>query len=173
MKFPRFLKKPHSEAPNPFTYGIACTEAAKNTEELRAQELQGIDRYFVISEELESTLDWLIKWAEKNNYSNYFNHFIAIKIRLCTLIRTSFVDPIDADIAMLDAEHAIGKFKLSLKNHDYKLGLGSILDAFNLVEQSAWCDAKNGRKLKIMKFTGKRIEITQPETQQKVEGLLP
>jgi len=97
---------------------------------------------------------------------------LALRIMSTKLIRASWVDPIDVEIAQLELERLINRVEMDMDEDTYEYGGTNLLEAMSKVIQTAWADAKNGRKAKLMKVTPKVFEITMTEPGKKNKGII-
>lgn len=79
------------------------------------------------------------------------------------LIRTSFLEPIDSKIGMLTTELMISRMELMMEKRTYELGGTNLIEAIGEVIMTAYADAMNGRKAKLLKLSGRTTELRIPE----------
>jgi len=96
---------------------------------------------------------------------------LALRVMSSKLIRTSFVDPIDAEIAQLEVERFIDRVEMNMDEDTYEFGGTNLLEAFGKIIQTAWSDAKDGKKARLLKAQGRVIEVGMPE--KKAKGVMP
>lgn len=117
----------------------------------------------------------IVKWqtpGEKGEPRTQINwDLLALRVKTSPLIRTSYVDPIDMQIALLESEMFILRTEMNLNEEEYELGGTNFLEAMGDLIATAWSDAKDGRKAKLLKVSPREIQISMPE-QQKKKGLL-
>jgi hypothetical protein len=94
----------------------------------------------------------------------------AVFIARSSLIRTSYMDPIDAAIGQIRTRRLLRKVKMSMSEEEYENGGALLLDAVRLITDTAWCDAINGRKAKLLKVSPKTFEIQWRDQQKGQKG---
>jgi len=147
------------------------------TQEQTMQDL-GINIHMIEDENLISLLQSMSVELEKDDSGNTVIknvdlNMIATVIMASKLIRTSWVDPIDADIMQLRLKRFMIRQELDMNEDEYELGGTNFNDALYTLLYTAWCDAKNGRKPKLLKVYGKSLEVRVAENKGKgQQGLL-
>jgi len=81
------------------------------------------------------------------------------------------VDPIDVEIAQLEVERFIDRVEMNMDEDTYEFGGTNLLEAFGKIIQTAWSDAKDGKKARLLKAQGRVIEVGMPE--KKTKGVMP
>jgi len=135
----------------------------------------GINLQIIEDEGLNSLLERMSFIENKDNDGNETVTVdldtLALRVMSSKLIRTSFVDPIDAEIAQLEVDRFIDRVEMNMDEDTYEFGGTNLLEAFGKVIQTAWSDAKNGKKARLLKASGRVIEVGMP--QSKKEGVMP
>lgn len=105
---------------------------------------------------------------EKKNPLAHINwDLLALRAKASPLIRTSYVDPIDTLIAQVESEIFVLRIEMNLNEDEYELGGTNFLEAMGDIFMTAWSDAKEGRKAKLLKVAPREYQISIPEPQKK------
>jgi len=131
----------------------------------------GINLQIIEDEGLNSLLEQMSFIKNDDGTMKVDLDTLALRVQNSKLIRTSFVDPIDAEIAQLENERFIDRIEMNMDEDLYEFGGTNLLEAFGKVIQTAWSDAKDGQKARLLKATGRVIEVGMPE--KKGRGVMP
>lgn len=170
--FRRNQKDP-SELRTIATYGAIMGEAQRPQQEAEMMEQLNINIHIIEDEKLNSYLEQIAtKVDEKGNPNGIHLDNMALRILTSKLIRSSWVDPIDVDIAQLEVERLVNRIEMNMDEDTYEYGGTNLLEAVAKVVQTAWSDAKGGRKAKLLKVTPRILEISMPEPGKKRESII-
>lgn len=169
-------KKGYDDKQMAMMHGVLTNQSGMSTSDREALMNLGINREMITDDNLFRILGLLTVRTEDNGdgkpiVQDINPNMLAIRIMASQLIRCSFVDPIDAEIAMLESDRLIKRIEIVMDEDTYEYGGANFLDACNEIIKTAWCDAKNGRKAKLLKVMLKSFEITMPEVQKKREAV--
>ena len=116
-------------------------------------EALGINYHMIHDDDIEKMLI-LGASSEKE-----FNHRLAMRVLASSLFRTSFLDPLDAELYKLEIECEFDDIEISLDDESYEEGELNIISAYRLLCQNAIDDAKFGRKPKLLKAYTKELTV--------------
>jgi hypothetical protein len=148
-------------------HSIFSGESSRSLSEREDAALLGINREMIHDDSLEKWLEKLSVLKSEEDEPIVDMNMMALRIKSSCLIRTSFVDPIDARIHMLEAEQFVERVELDMDEDTYDYGGTNFLEAVKDVIVTGWSDSVNGRKAKLLKVTSKAFEVSVPEQQQK------
>jgi len=155
------------------TYGAIMGDASRPASETEIMETLGINIHIIEDEKLMALLDRMVDTKDENGNPNGVDlDNLALRVMATKLIRGSWVDPIDVDIAQLEVERLINRIEMNMDEDTYEYGGTNLLEAIAKVIQTAWSDAKGGRKAKLLKVTPKVFEISMPEPGKKKESII-
>jgi len=165
-------KKPqNTELQNASAYAVLLGDSQKSPQEMEILERQGINIHMIEDSNLNTYLEKM-SVIENNGKSEVDLNAFALRIMATKLIRASWVDPIDVDIAQLELERLINRVEMDMDEDTYEYGGTNLLEAIAKVIQTAWSDAKGGRKAKLLKVTPRVFEISMPTQRKNKEGLI-
>jgi len=173
FKFLRRNKKDNKETNLVATHALLMGGASRPVSETEMMEQLGINIHMIEDDKLNSFLEKIsiIKDGD-DKVEDIDLNTLALRIMSTKLIRASWVDPIDVDIAQLEVEALIDRIELDMDEDTYEFGGSNLLEAMGKVIQTAWSDAKGGRKAKLMKVTPRVYEISMTEPGKKKSGLI-
>ncbi len=164
-------KKENQEVRNAMKYGAVMGEAGRPVTDQEMMESLGINIHVIEDERLTSMLE-RAAFQNNGNEEGVDLNLFSLRIMTSKLIRSSWVDRIDAMIGQLEAERLVNRIELNMDEDTYEYGGTNLLDAMVKLIQTAWSDATDGRKAKLLKVTPRVFEIGMRETKKK-EGVLP
>ena len=171
-----FKKKSHAseEARQAALHGLIHGDSSRPLTQQQMMEQLGINIHMIEDDTVKQMLQSMSVELQENNgklmaTGNIDVNMLAMIVMTSKLIRTSFVDPIDSEIGMLDAERFVIRQEIDYDEETYELGGSNLNDALSQLIKTAWCDAKNGRKAKLLKVMAKTFEVRTPEA-KKGEG---
>ena len=168
-----FGKKPNNEELREVKAYAAYGEASRPLSEHEIVEQLGINYHMIHDDAIERVLEGSAlrepNGEEEDNPSDRAQT-LAIRVLMSNLIRTSYVDPYDAEINKLKAERDIGLIELDMDEDSYEFGGSNLLNAFATIIKTAWDDAKNGRKAKLLKVMPRTLEIRTGTEEQSKKG---
>lgn len=167
-------KKEPSELQKAAIHSIIAGESGRTASEREDAAILGINLNMIQDEGLTKWLDRLsvIKTNGKDgNPSDAFVdlNMLALRFKCSSLIRTSYVEAADAQIAMMEAEQFVDRIEMDLDEDNYEYGGTNLLEAICDVIKTSWADSVNGRKAKLLKVSPKVFEVNLPEQQKKGE----
>jgi len=156
-------------------HGLVQGDSQRPMTQQQMMEQLGINIHMIEDDTVKQMLQSMSVEVKENNgklvtTGNIDVNMLAMLVMTSKLIRTSFVDPIDSEIGMLDAERFVIRQEIDFDEETYELGGSNLNDAISQLIKTAWCDAKNGRKAKLLKVTAKTFEVRMPEAKKKGEG---
>jgi len=155
------------------THAALMGSLSRPVSDTEMMEQLGINIHMIEDDKLNSFLENISTIKDGDNKITDIDlNTLALRIMSTKLIRASWVDPIDVDIAQLEVEALIDRIELDMDEDTYELGGSNLLEAMGKVIQTSWSDAKNGRKAKLMKVSPKVYEITMTEPGKKKQGIL-
>ena len=144
--------------------GVLMGEAQRPISQQEIIEQLGINIHIIEDDRLNALLEGMAVMRNKDgNVDEVDLDALALRVMASKLIRSSWVDPIDADIAQLEVERFINRVEMNMDEDTYEYGGTNLLEAVGKIIQTAWSDAKNGRKAKLLKVTPRVFEISMPE----------
>jgi hypothetical protein len=168
--FGRESKEP-SELSKVLMHAAFSGEAGRPITEHEMMESLGINVHMIEDTSLTHFLEELSKERnDKKEIVGFDLDIVALRIMVSKLIRTSYVDPIDAQIAQLETERFITRIEMELDEDTYEYGGTNFLEACGKIISTAWSDSINGRKAKILKVMPKAFEISVPSEAEKKKG---
>lgn len=172
FKFLRRNKKTNSETSMIATHAAIMSDASRPVSETEMMEQLGINIHMIEDDKLNTFLETISVVKDCKGKIEVDLNTLALRIMSTKLIRASWVDPIDVDIAQLELERLINRVEMDMDEDTYEYGGTNLLEAMAKVIQTAWSDAKNGRKAKLMKVTPRIYEITMTEPGKKKQGII-
>jgi hypothetical protein len=148
-------------------------ESQRSPVDSELMEQLGINIHLIEDEDLNNLLNKLAIIEGKDGSPPEIDmNALALRVMASKLIRGSWVDPIDVDIAQLELECFMDRIEMSMDEDTYEFGGTNLLEAIAKVVYTAWSDAKGGRKAKLMKVRARLLETAVTETAKKREGIL-
>jgi len=163
-----------SEAHTIAMHGAVMGDSQRPVDEQTMAEQLGINIHTIEDDKLNSFLEQIaIIKGPDGTVKDVDLNALALRVMVSKLIRSSWVDPIDVDIAQLEVERLINRVEMEMDEDTYEYGGTNLLEAVAKIIQTAWSDAKGGRKAKLLKVTPRVYEITMAEPGKKKGGILP
>lgn len=154
-------------------YAFVLGDSQRPPEETEAEKLLGINIHLLEDVELNDLLNQIALLKGKDGNPNDIDlNALALRVMASKLIRGSWVDPIDVDIAQLELERLINRIEMDMDEDTYEYGGTNLLESIAKVVQTAWSDAKYGRKAKLMKVSARVLETTVTEPKKKTGGII-
>jgi hypothetical protein len=162
-----------------YSHGLVVADSGRTQSELEQIRELGINRLMIDDDKLDQFLEsFSIKIAyipdPKDPKGKKMvpvkipvHKWAAVFMARSSLIRTSYVDNIDAQIGMIRSRRLLRKVKMTLSEEEYEEGAALLLEAVGMICDTAWCDAIDGRKAKLMKVNPKTFEIQWKGEQKK------
>lgn len=155
-----------------FAHGITIADAQRSQSDYEAARELGINLHMINDDKVNSFLEGMA--ISQTIGKDPFTHkdvivrsavpkYAAVFIARSSLIRTSMIDPIDAQIGMLETKDLLMEVQMSMTEEEYEGGGALMMDAVKLITDTAWLDAQNGRKAKLMKVSPKSYEVSFKE----------
>jgi len=168
-------KKEGSELKDAMKYGALMGDAQRGIADQEIMEGLGINPHMIEDEKLNTLLDNLtrVKNPQTNEVIAIDMDALSLRVMISKLIRSSWLDPIDATIGQLEAERFITRVEMNMNEDEYEYGGTNLLESISKIIQTAYSDAKDGRKAKLLKVTPRVFEIGMHETKKKEGGILP
>lgn len=165
-------KKEPSDLQKAVMANIITSDAGRTASEREDAALLGINLNMIQDEGLTKWLDRLSVIKTDGHDGNPGEaivdlNMLALRFMCSSLIRTSYVEPIDAEIAMMETEQFVNRIELQLPEDSYEFGGSNLLEAICAVIKTSWADAVNGRKAKLLKVSPRVFEVNLPEQQKK------
>ena len=113
----------------------------------------GINYHMIHDDDIEKLL--LLSFSNEKE----FNHRLAMRVLASSLFRTSFLDPLDAELYKLEIECEFDDIEIALDEESYEEGELNVISAYRLLCQNAIDDAKFGRKPKLLKAYTKELTV--------------
>ncbi|RLI22927.1 hypothetical protein DRO45_00140 [Candidatus Bathyarchaeota archaeon] len=179
MKFlDRLFKRgqKNGEAEQALIHGLAVGESQRPLTEQEMLEALGINIHMIEDQSVKDILSGMsydVRVTEDGKVvptGDVDINMLAMTVATSKLIRTSYVDPIDAEIGQLEAERFVLRQLIGMDEDTYELGGHNFLDALSQIIKTAWSDAKHGRKAKLLKVMAKSFEVRTPEQTGKEKG---
>lgn len=145
-------------------------ELARPLTEQEMREQLGINVHMIDDETLTKFLEDLSKGIDGKGNQTIDLDAASLRILASKLLRTSYIEPIDALIGQLEVENLIARMELEMNEEEYELGGTNFLEATGQLIKTAYSDSVNGRKAKLLKVTPKAFEINIPEQDKKKKG---
>lgn len=149
------------------THGILSGDSMRPQSEQEMIEQLGINYHMLEDDELSRILMNLAITKNDGQEAEIDLNALAMRIDASKVIRASYVEPIDAEIAQLEAERSVNRIELSLNEDTYEYGGTNLLEAYSRFVKTAWSDATKGRKAKLLKVISKSFEVNIPEAGKK------
>ncbi len=163
--------KPVDPTKMAFGHGLAVADAQRSPSDIEEAKLLGINQHMINDDRMRQFLEGMAieSHVEKINNKdviirNAVPRYAAVYIASSSLIRTSIIDPIDAQIGILETRCLLRKVKMSMTEAEYENGGALMIDAVKLVNETAWLDAQGGNKAKLLKVSPKSYEVTFRES---------
>lgn len=173
FKWFRRNKDENKEAKVAIAHGILAGSSQNPMDEQRLMEELNINIHMIEDKPLNDFLsDIATIKDDKGNVTEYDLNVVALRVLASKLIRTSYVDPIDVDIAQLEVDRLINRVEMNMDEETYEYGGTNLLEAMGKIIQTAWSDAKIGRKAKLLKVSPRVYEITIPEVEKRKRGIM-
>ena len=154
-------------------HAVLMGDSQRPLSESEMIEQLGINIHIIEDDKLNSFLEQICLIKDKQGkVLDVDLNALALRIMATKLIRSSWVDPIDVDIAQLELERLINRVEMDMDEDTYEYGGTNLLEAIAKVVQTAWSDAKGGRKAKLLKVSPRVFEINMPEPGKKKERLI-
>lgn len=151
-----------------YTHGMVVADAGRSVSEIEAIRELGINRLMITDEKLDLMLEGMSFRTEMvpdpvsgKKVPRRFTvpKWAAVFIARSQLIRTSYIDKIDAHIGMIKTRRLLRKAKMKMTEEEYEEGGALLLEAVELITDTAWCDAVEGKKPKLLKVSPRTYEI--------------
>jgi hypothetical protein len=151
-----------------FSHGMVVADAGKSVSELEAIRELGINKHLITDDKVDAILEGMATLAvveqdpitKKDVIRKYtVPKWAAAFIARSQLIRTSYNDRRDAYIGMLESEDLLDQIAMQMSEAEFENGGGLMLQAVQLLIDTAWSDSIDGRKAKIVKVSPKTYEI--------------
>lgn len=173
FKLFRRNKEQNPELKSATTYATVLGESQRSPMDRELMEQLGINIHLIEDEGLNNLLNQLAILKDKDgNPNEYDMNALALRVMASKLIRGSWVDPIDVEIAQLELECFMDRIEMSLDEDAYEFGGTNLLEAIAKVIYTAWSDAKGGRKAKLMKVRARVLETAITEARKKRESII-
>lgn len=156
-------------------HGLVVGDSQRSMTQQQTMELLGINVHMIEDEKVDDIFRQLALKIEKDGdgnpkITNVDLNVLGMIIEKSKVIRTSFIDPIDSELGQIRAKIAVIKMKAQMDEETFDLGGSNFLSSYEDYIKTAWCDAKNGRKAKLLKVYAKALEIRTPTEKKKGEG---
>jgi hypothetical protein len=162
-----------------FAHGITIADAQRSQSDYEAARELGINLHMINDDKVNSFLEGMAinTTMGKDPVSkkdviirSAVPKYAAVFIARSSLIRTSMIDPIDAQIGMLETKDLLLEVQMSMSEEEFEGGGALMLDAVKLITDTAWLDAQGGRKAKLMKVSPKSYEVSFKEAKKGDNG---
>ena len=150
-----------------FAHGITVSDSGKTQTDIEVQRELGINRLLITDDDMND----LVKGMAFNvvkvigsdgklvEQTTIVPRWAAVFIIRSQLIRTSYNSKHDAYIGMLETEDLLDKVAMQMSELEYENGGSLLLQAIQLLAETAWSDSIEGRKAKLLKVSPKTYEI--------------
>lgn len=168
-------KSEDKETRNLVIQGLAAGESQRPLTEQEMMESLGINIHMIEDSRVSDILSGMSCEVEaggdgKPVVRDVDLNMLAMVVATSKLIRTSYVDSVDAEIGQLEAERFVLRQLIGMNEDTFELGGYNFLDAVSQIIKTAWSDAKMGRKAKLLKVTAKTFEVHTPEKGEEKRG---
>jgi len=161
-------KKEGSEIKAAMTHGTVLGDTQRGIPDQELLQELGINIHMLEDDNLTA----LLKALSTSNKKNEDLDDLALRVMSSKLIRSSWLDPIDTMIGQLEAERLITRIEMNMNEDEYEYGGTNLLEAISKIIQTAYSDAKDGRKAKLLKVSPRVFEIAMRETKKKEGGII-
>jgi len=169
----RLRRKPEqmSEMEVAVAHGLVSAETGRQTSELEQQKQLAENGLLVNDPHLQSLIAGMGKsvFVDDKNimgggkdkiYTSCIPKYVALGILNTSLIRTSWLDPLEAQIAIVRSRRILRRIKMKMTEDDYESGGALIVDAVGQVNNANILSAVNGRTAKLVKVTARSMEVS-------------
>lgn len=165
-------KKEDTETRSALKYAALVGEAQHPITSQEMYQQLGINVHIIEDDKLIELLERLSFAKNDNDEVEVDKDSLALRVMASKLIRSSWLDPLDSIIGQLEAERLVNRIEMNMNEDEYEYGGTNLLEAFLKLIQTAYSDAKDGRKAKLLKVTPRVFEIGMRETKKKEGGIL-
>lgn len=168
----KFRKKGQqlSESEVAIAHGLTAAETGRQTSELEQQRQLAENGLLVNDPQLQSLIYGMGKsvWVDQEGilgtkgckYDSCIPKYVALAILNSSLIRTSWLDPLEAQIQIVRTRRILRRIKMKMTEEDYETGGALIVDAVGQIINANTLSAINGRTAKLVKVTAKSMEVS-------------
>jgi hypothetical protein len=151
------------------SHGMVMADASRSVSDMEAIRELGINKHMITDDKVDQILEGMATLAvvekdpisKKDVVKKYtVPKWAAAFIARSQLIRTSYNEKHDAYIGMLQTEDLLDQVAMKMTEEEYENGGGLLLQAIQLLCDTAWSDSIDGRKAKILKVSPKTYEIS-------------
>lgn len=152
-------------------HGLVAAESGRPTSEIEHEKQLAENGLLVRDTRLESLLAGMCKnvFVDDQNvlgcgpghkFESAIPKYVALTILSSPLIRTSWLDPIDAQLAIIESRCIQRHIKMMMTEEDYENGGALIVDAVGQIINTNFLSAINGRTAKLVKVTARSMEVS-------------
>lgn len=158
-----------SEGKVAFAHGITIADTQRSQSDYEAARELGINLHMINDDKVNAFLESMAVTTSVGKdpitkkevlIRTAVPKYAAVFIARSSLIRTSMIDDVDANIGMLETRCLLRRVRMSMTEEEYEGGGALMLDAVKLITDTAWLDARGGRKAKLMKVSPKSYEVS-------------
>jgi hypothetical protein len=145
-------------------HGLAQVEEGKTAADSEMQKLLAESGLIIQDPSLERLLQGMsrYKWKDPHSGQEYEGTIpknVATSILSSHLIRTSYIDPLEAQIGIYNARCILRRTKMKMSEEEYERGGASMIDAVFEIVRLNYLSAINGRISLVMKSQSKTVNL--------------
>jgi hypothetical protein len=144
-------------------HGLAQVEEGKTAADSEMQKLLAESGLIIQDSSLERMFQGMskFKWKDSSGqeYEGTIPKNVAMAVLNSHLIRSSYIDPIEAQIGILNARCILRRVKMKMSEEEYERGGALVVDAAYEIIRINYLSAINGREALVMKSQSKTVNL--------------
>jgi hypothetical protein len=144
-------------------HGLAQVEEGKTAADSEMQKLLAESGIIMQDPSLDRLLQGMSRYKytapDKSVYEGTIPKNVAMAILNSHLIRSSYIDPIEAQIGILNARCILRRVKMKMSEEEYERGGALVVDAAYEIIRLNYLSAINGREALVMKSQSKTVNL--------------